>query len=360
MKTLTKRILAVSAITAGAGLAIMGIGMGLGGHPGVVFSSSGIRSSYEESEPYFQKKMQIDAFSNLDLNIDSEADIQILPSDDNKYYVEYLLHGDYSKPVCKVANDTLTLSQTASREHVMTILGFNFRPSETTSPYITLYLPEDTTLKQSDIYNDYGIVEVSGLKSQAVSIDASYGNIILDHISAKDMKLKTDTGTILADALKADKLSVVSEYGSAEFKESVLGNADFQMDDGDLVFDIVKSDSLNVISEDGNIHLKDTSCKTADFALAYGDLDFDAAAMDSLDCTMEYGSLNLSLPVTIQNYQLAVELEYGDLSLPEDALLEHYQDEDGEVSYHTASSKENTEKIITIRSQDGNVNINYR
>ena len=174
------------------------------------------------------------------------------------------------------------------------------------------------------------------------------------------MKLKTDTGTILADALKADKLSVVSEYGSAEFKESVLGNADFQMDDGDLVFDIVKSDSLNVISEDGNIHLKDTSCKTADFALAYGDLDFDAAAMDSLDCTMEYGSLNLSLPVTIQNYQLAVELEYGDLSLPEDALLEHYQDEDGEVSYHTASSKENTEKIITIRSQDGNVNINYR
>lgn len=360
MKTSTKRILAVSSITAGAGLTLLGIGMGLGGCPGVVFSNSGIHSSYQQQEPYFQEKVSLSTFSNLSITIKSEAEVQILPSDDDKFYIEYRLDGEYGKPVCKVENDTLTLSQAVSGEHVLGVFGLNFGGHKSVNPYVTLYVPEDSLLKQSDIYSDYGIIEASGIKFHTVSITADSGDIILNNISAENMKCATDNGTISSDAIKADSLSVLSSYGSVELRESVLGSAEFQMEDGDILLNTIKADSLNVTSEYGNVILKEASCKTADFTMDYGDLDFDAVNLENLYSEMEDGDIHLSLPETVQNYQLIVKLDYGDLELPKDAAMEQYCEEDGEISYHADAAKGKTDKKIDIRNEYGNVKIRYR
>lgn len=358
MKVSTKRILTISAVTAGAGLILMGIGIGLGGYPGFTFSSSGIRSSHQKQEPYSQKKMPLDAFSDLNLSIDSETDIQILPSDDDKYYVEYLLSGEYSEPVCEVKNDTLSLSQASVP--TFAVLDLNFNIQEPLHSYVTLYLPKDAVLKHCGIHNDYGSIEFSGINSQSVVIDSDYGNVVLNNTSAENIALNMEDGTLKADTLKADRFSFVSEYGSAELKESVFNHAEFETDYGDTLFDTVKSDFLKVVSEDGNVRIKNSSCKSAEFELEYGNLDFDAAALDQLNCKLEYGNLDLYLPETIQNYQLAVELEYGRLSLPKDALLEHYQNEDDEISYYTDFPNKKGGKEITICNEDGDVNIGYR
>lgn len=359
MKPTTKRILTISAITAGAGLILMGIGLGIGGRPGVIFSSSGIRSPYEKQELYFQEKTPLEAFSNLDINIGSEAAIQILPSKDEKYYIEYQLEGEYGEPVCQVTNDTLTLYQ-ASKQLEMGIWGLNFGSYKSVSPYITLYLPEDILFKQSDIYNDYGNIEISGIKFQTASITANSGDVTLNTVSAEKMTLDMDNGNLTADALKADKLSVLSDYGSAELKESVLGSAKFQLESGDLLCDTVTADSLKAVSESGNVRFNETSCKTADFTLDYGDLEFDAVTLESLNCEMESGDIDLSLPEAVQNYQFAIEMDYGHLDLPEDALLEHYREEAEEVSYHADASTKKSNKIISIRNENGDVNIRYR
>lgn len=42
MKKITKRILIASAVTAGTGVVFMGVGIALGGWPGVVFTKGGI------------------------------------------------------------------------------------------------------------------------------------------------------------------------------------------------------------------------------------------------------------------------------------------------------------------------------
>ena len=44
MKKITKRILIASAVTAGTGVVFMGVGIALGGWPGVVFTKGGIHS----------------------------------------------------------------------------------------------------------------------------------------------------------------------------------------------------------------------------------------------------------------------------------------------------------------------------
>lgn len=320
MKTTTKRILTVSVITAGAGLVLMGIGIGLGGRPGVVFSGSGIRSPYHGQEPYFQERMSLDAFSNLNINIKSEAEIQILQSEDDKYYVEYRLDGEYGKPVCKVENDTFTLAQAISGEHWIGLFGLAFPEYESVNPYVSLYVPEDSPLKQGNIYNDCGAIEVSGIKFQSASITAASGNILLHNISAEDIRLDNE--------------------------------------DGNISFDTVKADSLTVTSEYGNVSLKETSCKTAEFKMDYGNLDFDAITLKNLTCEMEDGNIDLYLPDKIENYRLAIKMDDDDLNLPKDASAKHYQNDDGEISYYADGEK--TDKTIDIRSEYGTVNISYR
>lgn len=93
MKKITKRILITSAVTAGAGVVLMGAGIALGGWPGVVFTKDGIRSPYDQRTPYRQEKKEIDPFSELSLYIGSEADVSVAASEDGKYYIEYTLTG---------------------------------------------------------------------------------------------------------------------------------------------------------------------------------------------------------------------------------------------------------------------------
>ena len=104
MKKITKRILIASAVTAGTGVVFMGVGIALGGWPGVVFTKGGIHSPYEQKTPYRQEKKEIEPFSELSLYVGSEADVVVMASKDEKYYVEYTLDGNYGKPKCELTN----------------------------------------------------------------------------------------------------------------------------------------------------------------------------------------------------------------------------------------------------------------
>ena len=96
MKKITKRILIASAVTAGTGVVFMGVGIALGGWPGVVFTKGGIHSPYEQKTPYRQEKKEIEPFSELSLYVGSEADVVVTASKDEKYYVEYTLAVSYT------------------------------------------------------------------------------------------------------------------------------------------------------------------------------------------------------------------------------------------------------------------------
>ena len=56
MKKITKRILIASAVTAGTGVVFMGVGIALGGWPGVVFTKAESIHRTEQKTPYRQEK----------------------------------------------------------------------------------------------------------------------------------------------------------------------------------------------------------------------------------------------------------------------------------------------------------------
>lgn len=125
MKKITKRILIASAVTAGTGVVFMGVGIALGGWPGVVFTKGGIHSPYEQKTPYRQEKKEIEPFSELSLYVGSEADVVVMASKDEKYYVEYTLDGNYGKPKCELTNGKLSIAQQDHNGYMTGMFGLN-------------------------------------------------------------------------------------------------------------------------------------------------------------------------------------------------------------------------------------------
>lgn len=122
---ITKRILIASAVTAGTGVVFMGVGIALGGWPGVVFTKGGIHSPYEQKTPYRQEKKEIEPFSELSLYVGSEADVVVMASKDEKYYVEYTLDGNYGKPKCELTNGKLSIAQQDHNGYMTGMFGLN-------------------------------------------------------------------------------------------------------------------------------------------------------------------------------------------------------------------------------------------
>lgn len=94
MKKSKKIILTLSAVTLTAGVLFTGIGYMKGGRFGFVFSDGKFISAdsmEKEKRPFIMEKKKLDSVKDIDINILSYANIRILPSADNSFYLEYNL-----------------------------------------------------------------------------------------------------------------------------------------------------------------------------------------------------------------------------------------------------------------------------
>ena len=379
MKKITKRILIASAVTAGTGVVFMGVGIALGGWPGVVFTKGGIHSPYEQKTPYRQEKKEIEPFSELSLYVGSEADVVVMASKDEKYYVEYTLDGNYGKPKCELTNGKLSIAQQDHNGYMTGMFGLNLGENLSgEKSYITVYIPKGTLLETADIYNDYGNVNWSNVNGKKVSIEADSGNVKIEQSETTSMKLTLNDGDAFADKLKAETFTLQSDYGDSTLsnvsgktftvqsecgdvktEQSETTSMELILNDGDVSVDGLKAETFVLQSEygdstisdvsgkvftvqsecgeveldrvlfekmkvealDGDVLSSEISCSFADVTLEYGDLRWDAQKLENLTCQAECGDVDLILPEELEKYEERQEAQrQADLEGAQQAL----------------------------------------
>lgn len=360
MKKITKRILVTSAVMAGAGVVLMGAGIALGGWPGVVFTKGGIRSPYDKRTPYRQEKKEIDPFSELSLYVGSEADVSVAASEDGKYYIEYTFDGNYSEPKYELKNGKLSFTQQDHGGYMTGIFGLSIGNVAGEDSYIKVYVPKGTVLDSADIYNDYGDVSWSTVNGKEVSIEADSGDVKLEQSETTSMELILNDGDASADTLKTGTFLLQSDYGDSTLADVSGKDLTVQAECGEVDMERVSFENMAVEALDGDVLTREVSSSSADLTLEYGDLRWDAKKLENLTCQTECGDVDLVLPEVMEQYQFDLQLEYGDLSLPENAPHDLYREEDGEVSYRILASEKNAGKKISVMSEDGDVKVRYR
>ncbi len=319
MKTTGKKILIISLCLIIAGVLIGGIGLILGGHPGITISRNGLHSIGSKTNTYKLPKTQLDPYTNINLKINSYADINIQPSDDSNYYIEYVLNGRYSKPSYQIENDTFSMGQ---GNYGTTFLNFSFFNTETTSldTYINLYVPKNQSLDGVKIYNDTGDVSIDSLAADSADVDIEYGDVDVKNSVFDTLNLSLDTSDISATDTTAKTLTLYQEYGEATWKNF--------------------------------------SCEQASIKLDTSNLFLDAAKIQALDCRVEYGDVTLLLPEDLTIYQFNLSVEYGQINLPSEAPRGYAATEDDDMeTYKTDGNKTNP---IQVKSDTGNITIQNR
>ncbi len=314
MKPLTKKIMIISSSLMAAGLLLTGAGLAAGGGPGIALTPSGVQSTSDSAEPFRLDKTKLDSFTKAELRIGSEADIVILPSEDENFYLEYTLDGNYKEPDWDVREGTFTFSQEGRSSGGIFFFGSD-TSSRITWPEIRLYLPEGTQLSFLDIYNDYGDLEMDGVS--------------------------------------ADSFSVYMDYGDVELSECSFSKADIELDAGDLDASSSSIDNLALTNNYGYSSLTDMKVVSADLTIDSGDLYFDAEGLETLTGTNDYGDSEIVLHDEPDTYSFDLTTDYGEIQLPSD--IEGRMDSDY-MEMHFVQNAEG-KKAVEFTADYGNIKI---
>ncbi|MBR5425175.1 MAG: DUF4097 family beta strand repeat protein [Clostridiales bacterium] len=209
MKTFTKVALITAGITLSAGIALSVVGI-------IANKGKTIHMYYDkgfhldsEGHIHEQKKMVVDDFSNVSIDVGA-ADVKFIES--NEYAIEYKLEA--KEVTAESKDDTLTIT---SHKHKFSVnfSWFNFNDNDY---FVYVYYPKGADFKD-------------------VLIDTSAGDVIIDNgfdcdkisfdLSAGDVKINNVNGALTVDM----------SAGDFEAKNCKFGVVDFDLSAGDVDLD---------------------------------------------------------------------------------------------------------------------------
>lgn len=325
MKRKTKMILIFSVSCIAAGALLTGAGRLWGGSPGFAWTRDSIVTASSSRDPYSMEKTPVDELTSVEINIGSAADISILPSDDEKFYLEYLLDGAYDSPQFEISSGRLTLAQaegTASGGIFLFGSGLNFGSGfgiKDVSPYVRLYVPSDSMLSDVSAYSDAGSVEVRDLSAGKASFSASFGDLTLDNCIFGSLEAVTDSGSIEGSDIQTGSLVAENDFGSTAFRSTAVTSARITASSGDILL--------------------------------------EAQELETLEGSNDFGDTRICLSDPLSSYSCNLSTDFGDIILPDNISGGHVSDGFGEGSY---TSEGSGDRQITFTASAGEIEIEER
>lgn len=322
MKQRTKMILIFSISCIAAGALLTAAGRLWGGYPGFAYIRDGIVTASSSNAPYSMEKTPVDDLTSVEINIGSAADISILPSDDGKFYLEYLLDGAYDEPQFEISSGRLTLQQDEGTDPGGIFLfgsGLNFGSGlgiKDVSPYVRLYVPSDSILSDVSAYSDAGSIEVRDLSAGKASFSASFGDLTLANCIFDSLETLTDSGSIEGSDIQTGSLVAENDFGSTAFRSTAVTSAQITVSSGDILL--------------------------------------EAQGLQTLEGSNDFGDTRICLSDPLSSYSCNLSTDFGDIILPADASGSHVSDRFGEGSYTSEGSQD---RQITFTASAGEIEI---
>ena len=354
MKKTTRNILIISACCMGAGLLSAAAGIAAGGWFGIQITRDGIRSASSENEPYILKKTKLDNFSNINVDIGSEADIEFLPSEDNSCYLEYSLDGNGAEPVWNVSGDTLTVSQKGViSSGIFLDMGFQSRLSD---PVIRLYLPEGAAYSDIDISSDFGSMDISGFSADTLTLNLEYGDLDMKDISSATADIYLDFGNLDMENITVDTSEIYLDYGDLGIKGCSFTDTEITAASGTIETQDTSIDTLILTDNYGDVSLQSMTVRSADLTIESGSLYFAANGLETLTGVNEFGDTIFILS-DAADYSFDLVTEFGDITFSGDIPGRLNSRDAGEMTF---ISDGKADKKIEFTAESGDIQIHEK
>lgn len=315
MKKSTKIILTAGCALMGAGCVITGIGIGTGGHIGFSVTKNGITSAYQEpKDPYTLTRQKVSGFQNVDIKIGSYADIELLPSDDENYYLEYILDGSDQEPVTDIKNGTLSLVQKEYAPVTFNIFSIAPVPSSRVEASVKLYIPKETKLDSLKLFTDSGDICVPKLQAKSADLRSGYGNLELEEVQiTEDAKWETNSGNLSISGCSAGFADIHNDYGDTSIDSLKGESLELRAGYGDVLLNGLDLSADAVLNVDcGSLTMNDSKAGFVTVNNSSGDTELNSVSGTDFSAEADYGDIVLKNSVFTNSFSAA--LESGSLS----------------------------------------------
>lgn len=200
---------------------------------------------------YKVEKMNLDAFSDIEVYIEHNTDVEIITGDSygiilHYYGPDYSI--DYSNADGKLKiEDAIVMKKTDS---------FNIQDRNNEYNYVTIIVPKESKFSNIDIAARSGDISMKDiyadqLKTLSYSGDSSFvevsinegdmqtysGDILVNKIQSNTAKITSISGDIVMKEIQSNKVNVTSTSGDIIVNGDLYGNSTFEATSGDVVIE---------------------------------------------------------------------------------------------------------------------------
>ena len=140
---------------------------------------------------------------------------------------------------------------------------------------------------------------------------------------------------------------ILASAGNVNISDSTISDLDVQSNAGNIVFDEIESDQIKLDIDYGNLEISDSQVKKISVDADAGKIDINDIQSDDITIDADYGSTDLKMIGNEDDYDIEVEVDYGDFSL------------NGKDQNNKYKANNDKEKKIKINSDAGDVNIRF-
>lgn len=294
---------------------------------GVVFTIAVVNSTSNNSILTKTKKLDDEAFSKFDIDLDT-SDVEFKVSSDGSKKVVFS-ETEKNYHTCKVENNTLSIKQVDERHWYEKIMDFsqlsmkvsiylpadnyeNLKIKTSTSDVI---VPHDFSFVDADIKLSTGDTTFNANVSNSINFVSSTGDYHLNDLTAKTIKLESDTGKMYLNkvnveeditlnihtgdanltAVRAKNLAVKTSTGKVNLTDVIMSEKiNLKTDTGDVKFDRCDAQSLKVDTHTGDVTGSILTSKTIFFTSHTGkNYSAQVIAEGRFDITTHTGDANI-------------------------------------------------------------------
>lgn len=305
----------------------------------------------EKNMNYFgTDKKQIDTLTDIEIN-SSYSNIEIIASDD--YYLEYQYYYVDNEPSFTLEDGKLSFDDTNMNKGAYSI-------SLEEECFIKIYVPNTAQFEQVSITSTSGDVSLGSFSTENLSIENTYGNVVITRIDAKETKVTSTSGTLSLEQSFLGNADLTNIYGSiklASINYDTLLNAEPHVLGGNISIEVTSGsvDIKDLLCENlytdnayGDIKMDGVFAQFVDAELSSGSLEFKDSKADSIDIHSIYGDLKLDLLGKEEDYRMDISTNYGSTVIGDTEY-------EGSVFIDKSGSKE-----IKIDATSGNITLNFK
>lgn len=236
----------------------------------------------------------LDAFDSI--YIDAEV-MDITLNEGTSYSLTYKATDDFDMNY-RIENNTLIIEQRKIKQG----LSFN-----TSNAFMTLTVPQNTTLTKVDNTVDVGDITYDNLTSNELISNSDVGDIDIQKCTIKNITIDSDTGDVNISSSTFDNIDVQTDIGDAELENC------------DLKYALINSNT--------------------------GGIEFDKCSFNNLELSSDIGDINIESSKHLDDFSYDLETDIGDVEVND----KNYEDE-----YKSYNGKNN----ITAHASTGDITIN--